>query len=90
MRSIDDDELTAMFVIGKQLATHRLEAISEFIGMKFVEGPPERRPIRDVLWLSVVESLSKRMIALKTAFEGVEGVALELPQDKCGSSFGRD
>lgn len=57
--SIDDDELTAMFVIGKQLATPRLEAVSEFIGMKFVEGPPERCPIRDVLWLGVIESLSK-------------------------------
>jgi len=30
------------------------------------------------------------MIALKTAFEGVEGVALELPQDECSCSFGGD
>jgi hypothetical protein len=29
-------------------------------------------------------------IPLKAAFEGVKRVALELPQDKCSGSFGKD
>jgi len=57
--------------------------------VKVVEGTPERRPVRDVLWL-VVESLPEGVIPSETAFEGVEGVALELPEDQSGGSFGRD
>ena len=90
MRAVDHDELTSVFVIGKQFATHRLEAVTEFLWLKIVEGPPERCPVGDIVWLDIIKRLSERMVPAKTAFEGVERIALELPQHDCSGPFRRD
>jgi hypothetical protein len=61
-----------MLVIGEQLATHRLEAVTEFVWLKLVEGPPEGCPVGDILWLGILQCFAERVIAPETAFEGVE------------------
>jgi len=67
-----------------------LEAATQFVWVDFVEGSPERCPVGDILWPGIFECVTKRMIASNTAFEGFEGVALELQEDKCSGAFRRD
>ncbi len=90
MGAVDDYELSSVIVVIEQLATHRLEAVTEFVRLEIVEGPPEGCPVGDILWLDVAKGVPERVIAAYTAFEGVEGVALELPKHECSCSFGRD
>jgi hypothetical protein len=66
-------------VIVEQFATHRLEAVTEFLRLKIVDGSPEGCPVGDILWLDIIQCLAEGVVTPKTAFEGVEGVALELP-----------
>jgi len=59
-------------VIGEQLSTHRLEAVTKFFGLKVVEGPPEGCPVGDILWLNVFQCFTKGVVTPQAAFEGFD------------------
>jgi hypothetical protein len=70
--TVDHEKLASLVVIGKQLATHRLKTVTEFVRTEIVEGPPERCPVWDIVWLNVIECVPEGVIAPKAAFEGLE------------------
>jgi hypothetical protein len=72
MCAVDHDELARVIVIGKQLATHRVEAVTKFVRLKVVEVPPDKCSVGEIPWLDLIQCLAERGIAPWPAFEGVE------------------